>query len=222
MKQSAAATEDRDPIATQARTLLASYDLLRAYDYVVVENPSNELPYHNLHHTNCLVINCAAGAVAMNLPEEERRVLLLSAVFHDFAHSGGRRKDHHNIGMAVAALRSYCATDASVEDAVGDAVGIIESTEFPPVAEPVTLSEKIIRDADMMQIYMPGWREQILVGLRKEIEVATSKPMSLAEMVRVQVSFMESVRWHTSWAKERADGAWATLIDAVRSVDVSR
>jgi hypothetical protein len=219
MKQSAAASDERGECATQVRTILAPYDLLRAYEYVVVANPSNELPYHNLHHTNCLVINCAEGAAELELPNDSWRALLLSAVFHDFGHSGGVHKDDHNIRMAVAGVTAYCATDASFDDCLGEVTRIIESTEFPPVAAPVTPSEKIIRDADMMQIYMPGWCEQILVGLRRELEIATGKPMSLAEMIRVQVRFMESVAWHTSWARKRADLTWANLIEEVRRVE---
>jgi hypothetical protein len=217
--QSEAVIEARDVCEALVRTILEPYDLLRAYAHVCAENPSNELPYHNLHHTNCLVMNCAEGAVDASLPKESRRALLLAAVFHDFAHSGGKEKDAINIRAALEGLRAYHATDATVGGCLGEVTRIIESTEFPPVAAPVTPSERIIRDADMMQIYMPGWREHVMVGLRKEIEVATGKPMSLAEMVRVQVRFMESVSWHTSWARKKADARWASLIDEVRRLE---
>jgi hypothetical protein len=40
-------------------------------------------------------------------------------------------------------------------------------------------------------------------------------------MVRVQVRFMESVSWHTSWARKKADTRWASLIDDVRRLETT-
>ena len=220
MNCSAYIHEDRASLDIQVAEILAPYGLLGAYLYVRNENPSNNLPYHNLHHTHCLVIQCADGAAEMKLEEERRRTLLLSALFHDFGHSGGKCKDDQNIKVAVAWLKAFCDSDRYFEDCLAEATAIIESTEFPPVAEPVTLSEKIIRDADRMQIFMPGWREQIFGGLRKEIGVATGKEISISEMVRLQLKFMNSVEWQTSWAARRAAPQWASLIEQVKRFEL--
>jgi hypothetical protein len=202
------------------QTILATHQLLDPYGYVAERNPSNAFPYHNLHHTRCVLLNCADGADQMELPFEERRTLYLAALFHDFGHSGGRQKDAQNVGVAIDALRAYCTKARFLDDCLDAATRIIESTEFPPLADPVTLSEKIIRDADMMQIYMPRWREQIFGGLRNELEVATGKEISHSNMVRLQLRFMEGVKWHTSWATRRAEREWAKRIEEVRSLDV--
>ncbi len=218
MTSSVAPPEARDFGAARVRAILAPYDLLRAYDYVVARNPSNELPYHNLHHTSCLTIHCAEGAVAMDLPDERRRPLLVAAVFHDFGHSGGAQSDEHNIRVAVAAFKAHAAEDASFGDCLPEIVRLIETTQFPPIDEAATLSEKIIRDADLMQVYVPGWREQILNGLREEIAVSKGKSVSLSEMTQIQLSFMRAVKWNTPWAVKRADGAWAALIEEVQQI----
>lgn len=222
MKSTAAKADYRSLLVPRVEAILAPHDLLGAYGYVRDENWSNELPYHNLHHTHCLIINCAEGAAEMQLPPQKWRVLLLAAAFHDFGHSGGREKDHQNIKVAIAGFEAFASANRIFDDCLTEVIQVIESTEFPPVNQAVTLSEKIIRDADMMQIYMPGWHEQILEGLRKEIEIATGKQMSLAEMVRLQVKFMAGATWQTSWATRRAKDEWPRLIEEVKRFDVAR
>lgn len=203
----------------QVNTILATHNLLGAYAYFINHNPSNDLPYHNLYHTNCMIINCAEGADEMQLPPEKTCVLLLAAIFHDFGHSGGKEKDDHNIRVAIAGLEAYCRIDESFAPCMAEASQIIESTLFPPVTKPETLSQKIIRDADLMQMYMPGWEKQIFVGLRKEIEVTVGKEVSPSEMVSMQLKFMGAVQWYTSWAQARAKKEWANLVENVKQIE---
>lgn len=212
----ASALEEHSSLATRVEEVLAPHGLVDAYRFVVRDNPSNALPYHNLHHTDGLVLQCAEGAAAMGLPSGSYRALLLAALFHDFGHSGGRESDHRNIEVAVGALDDFCDRDRSFEDCRAEAGRIIVTTEFPPVCDATTLSEKIIRDADRMQITLPGWRTQIFDGLRAEIGIAMGRQLSLAEMVALQLKFMEGVAWQTSWATERASREWGALIGEVR------
>lgn len=206
-------------ITDKVKTILARCNLAGAYAYFIENNSGNDLPYHNLYHTNCMVINCAEGAAAMLLAHEDTRTLLLSAIFHDFGHSGGKQQDDQNIRVAIAGLMTYCASDKLLEGCVHEAAEIIKATQYPYVAEAETLSQKIMQDADMMQMYMPGWEEQIFTGLRREIEVASGKEISRSDMIRMQIKFMEEVEWQTSWAIKRADSEWTNLIESVKKLE---
>ncbi len=203
----------------QINKILASFNLHEAYSFAIENNSSSDLPYHNSFHTRCMIINCAEGAANQNLPYERTRVLLLSALFHDYDHSGGKLKDAQNIQRAIAGLKKYCKNDASFDNYLSEASEIIESTLFPPISEPKTLSQKIICDADQMQMYMPEWERQIFTGMRMEIEILTGKKISFSEMVKMQVKYMQNMEWHTTWAKQRAFTEWDSLIEKVKQLE---
>lgn len=205
-------------IEKQVIAALAPYDLADAYSWFVARNPSNNLPYHNLFHAECMVINCAKGANELRLSPDNTKALLLAAIFHDFAHSGGEQSDDDNIELAIGGLGAYCTNSGITQDCREKAASSIRATRFPYITKAETLSQKIIRDADQMQMYMPGWKEQIFTGLRKEIGVAAKKELSLQDMIRLQIEFMENIRWETSWAEQRAKTEWPDLIEQVKQM----
>jgi len=216
----ARAKPTRTRIKDRVAAILARHELVAAYSYFVEHNPGNDQPYHNRYHTDCMILNCAAGAADMRLAPEETRILLLSAIFHDFGHSGGKYQDDHNIEVALEGLTAYCGSSESLRGYLTEAVELVKSTRFPYVTEPQTLSQKIIRDADQMQMYMPGWKKQIFTGMRKEIEIASGKELTLSDMIRIQLKFMAEVQWQTAWAQERAKNQWGGLMEKVKSLAV--
>ncbi len=92
----------------EVREALLPHGLLGAHAYFMENNPSVHLPNHNLHHANTVILHCHDGAIEMGLGREKTKSLLLGAMFHDFAHSGGKSPDDANIAAAVAGLESWC------------------------------------------------------------------------------------------------------------------
>ena len=55
---------------------------------------------------------------------------------------------------------------------------------------------KILRDADLAQVFSPVWIQQVVIGLAGERGV---KPI---EILRAQASFLDTLSFHTRWARQ--------------------
>lgn len=181
--------------------LLRPMGLLPVYEYVAANNPANDLPYHNLFHTQCMVLTCQRAAQAAQLPEFERKALVVAPLFHDYAHSGGTRPDADNIAAAQAALKEAAVALNLPENLVARSLDLVATTQYPHVGPARDESERIIRDADMCQLLYGHWFEQVYMGLRAEMAL-TRGPMSLAEFCELQHSFLPAVALHSAWGKE--------------------
>jgi predicted metal-dependent HD superfamily phosphohydrolase len=181
--------------------MLRPMGLLLVYEYVAANNPANALPYHNLFHTQCMVLTCQRAAQAAQLPVFEREALVVAPLFHDYAHSGGTRSDAENIAVAQAALGDAAAVLGLPDRLVARSLELIATTQYPHVGPALDESERIIRDADMCQLLYGHWFEQVYIGLRAEM-AHTRGPMSLAEFCALQHSFLPAVELHSSWGRE--------------------
>jgi hypothetical protein len=131
------------------------------------------------------------------LTGREIRNLLIAALFHDFDHRGILVNDDLNIDRAIQGLdRCLLPEDEHHRD---DIVAIIRATEYPHKvgASELTLPEMIMRDADVLQAFSPAWIQQIIFGLGDEQK---ETPIG---MLRLQVPYLEGLKWNTEWAKER-------------------
>ena len=173
---------------------------------------SHDLPYHNLYHTRCMILNCYEGAYHENLTIEDTQGLVAAAIYHDYCHSGGTKPDTENVATALQGLEGAQAYAISKGLGLSDrafciAKQAIEITTYPYQREPVTLSQCIIRDADLMQPYEET--ETALVtqylGLKKEIEVARNTTFTNQEFAEGMKTWQANeVIWHTRWANNKA------------------
>ena len=204
------------PLEAKVEELCDRFDVVRHYEKVRDHNPANDLPYHNWYHTLCMVEKCVEGANWHNLPWQSIRNLIVAALFHDYAHSGGRTNDTENIARAVRCLAN---TGPALAMNIVDVEQIIRVTEYPYVLEPVCIEHRIIRDADLMQVLrIDTWEEMVIHGLRKEIEVKLGNPLSVLEMCAGQIDFLRKIKVHSDWGKEvfYKNGALTEAIDRIR------
>lgn len=187
--------------------LLVMFDLQALYDHFLSFNTALQAPYHNHYHAGCMIINCYEGAYHEGLSEAETRQLLIAAMFHDFDHTAGRQSDAVNVklaGMAVSMLPSMGLLSPEDSEVVRS---IIEITRYPFDQEPKTPQERIIRDADLMQLYENDGervRDQYL-GLMREVSVRLEKQLTLREFIEGQGKFFkEQVVWYTEWSQRKA------------------
>jgi hypothetical protein len=98
------------------------------------------------------------------------RILLVTALFHDFdhpghPHPGEKHPDRINIDLAIARLRRYITPRDRTF--LSEIEALIEVTAFPYTTggEKLDLLGRIIRDADLAQALSPVWIQQVVIGL---------------------------------------------------------
>ena len=169
-------------------------------------------PYHNKYHARCMMLNCFEGALFEKCTTVEVRALVVAAMFHDFNHTGGHEPDEANIRLALEGLN--LAQHAEMfftpltEKELELAIRAIRVTQYPFIHEPMTVTEKIIRDADLMQLYeadVPTMRAQYL-GLKAEVEISRKVTFTQEEYAVGQRAWLdEYVVWYTAWARKKAE-----------------
>ena len=181
-------------------------------------NTSNNLPYHNSYHSQCMVLNCYEGAYHEKLPLDDTRALVAAALLHDANHSGGKESDEQNIEHAVEFVQ-ICQRYASAlhiglsEYELSECIDCVKITKYPYENVPASPAQRIIRDADLMQPYEQD--QQILLtqylGLKRELE-ANGKSYSKIEFAEGMYEFLNSIAWYTIWATDKAkDRGWDVL-----------
>ena len=181
------------------------------FEFYQSENEGKNLPYHNFYHAKCVFLNCYEACFYEEIDKEAARGLCAAALFHDFNHSGGRLIDSENIKLAICGL--MLAQTHAQKRSLGlslrsllIAKDAIKVTEFPFVHEPKTITQKIIRDADLMQPFEDDsvrLRNQY-VGLKAEIEVSTNTTLNLVDFAVGCKDFQDAHHWFTRWAEEKA------------------
>jgi len=189
----------------KVRGICTQLDILGAFNWVLKNNPSNDLPYHNWYHALCMIEKCVEGANYHNLPYRSVRHLAVAALFHDYAHTGGGKDDQYNIVLALRGLNNLANRSVGSTVALGinldEVEQIIRITQYPYIDAPICIEQRIIRDADLMQSFRPTWKEMILDGLRKEMEIKLNKEISIEEMCKGQIAFLKNVIPLTDWGK---------------------
>lgn len=190
---------------------LSELGLTHIASYVTANNPSSHLPYHNLYHAQTVALTCWRAAQFAGLSKTDTQALILSALFHDFGHSGGVLADADNICIAIDALRT-APTALGLDPAlVATAIDIISATQYPYVLEPKTEMQRIIRDADLCQILHEGW-EAMLDGLRREMNVTATQPVDPGAFSVKAFRFWRDATFHSKWGQ-------ATHAEYLRIVD---
>lgn len=170
--------------------------LQKAFKFVVETNPSTYLPYHNTGHMITVATNVLEGATHYSLSENEKNELVIAGLFHDYNHSGGEFKDDVNIQRAIEGLNEFYKQNDIYTDK-GTVISIIEATQYPYVEtnpDNLTLQQKIIRDADLMQTYEDNYFQQCILGLKSEF-----KTPSMDVMLENQIKFLLNANTWTDW-----------------------
>lgn len=165
---------------------------------LIKKNKSNNAPYHNMYHSLCVMKNVYNISKSIKLDKEDIRKLCIAAIFHDFNHSQGKLKDDKNIKESID---NYFKYTKETKDVDYDVVNIIESTQYPYVIEDKDLNilQKVIRDADMMQMLEDNYIQQVLIGLATEMNV------NITDFISMQEKFFSNLKFHTKFAKNKFD-----------------
>ena len=152
---------------------LESAGLMPMLEYVVVNNPSERLPYHNTDHM--FIMAYTADHLYNNSlrtsHDMERKALAISCLWHDYAHSGGGLEDCENIQVAIACMKAYVhAHQPELTPLVNKVAATIYCTEFPFKHKPRSLIARCARDADLLYTRMDPNSIDRLKGLFEELQ----------------------------------------------------
>jgi len=191
--------------------LIKFYQLENYFNILLKHNLSNDAPYHNLYHTLCVMENaslCLTHEEENKFTKEQRRNTLIASLFHDFNHSKGKDSDDINVQTAIDSFLKY---SLETEENNNFIIDIIKATQYPYVIneEILTIFQKIIRDADLLQLFRENYIQQNIIGLSTEM----NKPIE--EFLNSSLSFYKNIKFHTKYGKIQQELHLSSIIEDV-------
>ena len=178
-------------------------DLVHYFQVLFNHAKNLQNPYHNARHILHVTWLCYQACVyylekgTAEMTKRAIRNLLVSAIFHDFDHTGKKVPDSFNITRAVAGFEKH-VVDCDKPQITSINI-LIRATEYPHTvrSDRLPLTGQILRDADLAQALDPASIQQVVLGLSAE------RGISVTESLKIQISFQHSLKFTTEWAKER-------------------
>lgn len=162
------------------------------------EELPGELSYHNIEHIEDVLQSAVKIAEHEKISREDIQLIRIAALFHDSGFITSP-KNHEEIGCSIAraTLPSFGFDDHQIEIICG----MIMATKIPQT--PKTPLEKIICDADLDYL---GRDDFYSIGKRLFEEMKTRGFVETErEWNLIQKTFLESHRYHTSYAKQNRE-----------------
>lgn len=207
--------KDKKEKELQAIEIIDKHDYLqKAFKYILLNNKSNDNPYHDLNHLLTVMKYCYQGAKKENVTGKALKELLITAIFHDVNHSGGKKSDEENIKMSKKAIKEFVESE-DIDVSLESMDEIIEATQYPYVieADDLNVMQSIIRDADLMQVYEYNWIQQNIGGLSSELN------MDFIDFLKPQRKFLESAEFNTDWGKELKKERWTDVMKQFKMLE---
>lgn len=202
--------EDFD--SSEFKNGLRDNDLIWVLGYLRNNNLSGNQPYHNNKHMYGVAVIADylyRTEVAGDMCRVDHVHLIVAALMHDYGHSGGVQDDSVNIRHATSAIQHmYIRGSVHIKQ-------MIAITEYPFKHEPSSISEKCLRDADLLYATLSGDPRIIMEGLRAELAVARAEEIDYLAMVEGQRTFMSSVRLYTSVGQRLFDRFTPSYLDSL-------
>ncbi|HSU28459.1 MAG TPA: Pycsar system effector family protein [Chitinophagaceae bacterium] len=159
---------------------------------------NKNLRYHNLEHTQGVVMACDEMANYYQLQPDDRAALLIAAWFHDTGFSSGDSHGHEavSVSLATSFLQEQNAGPAFIQKVTG----CIEATRMPQ--NPNNLIEQIICDADLSHIGTDEFNvknEQ----LRQELIDFAKEDVSKKKWRKMNIAFLESHTYFTDFGRRK-------------------
>ena len=189
-------------------------DIERMVEELFRVNDKPYLLYHNINHTRNVVKRVQEIAAVYAVNNESLFVLLAAAWFHDTGHLFGSMDKHEEMSMYI--MRMYLAdmVDEQMLDAIGNCIMATNIT-----ANPVTLIEKILCDADTYHFGTPEFHQtdpivwlELEKRLGKNIQKKDEKSLHLLEVHTFYTHYCvthlsQGKQENMAWLKQKIAGA---------------
>lgn len=183
---------------TELYTQITELGLKEIYYYVMVNNKSSNLPYHNNFHLEHVCLFALKGCKHYSVDNQYRKLIATAALFHDMNHSGSGKNDDDNILLSVEAFLKFNTDNYEfIEEEQKIIINLIKATRYPYTKEcgELTLYEKILRDSDVLQgPFCQNYINGVVFGIAKEANIPLNK------MIEGQEGFLTSMVFCTDWA----------------------
>jgi hypothetical protein len=176
--------------------IIQNYNLEYYFGILLTKNKGVKNPYHNNYHTITVFLNSYHISKIEECDKDQIRSILIASIFHDFNHTGGNGPDSENIKIAIFEFKKYSKESEEINNEI---INIIKATEYPYVIdnENLTLSQKIIRDADLTQMYTDNFLQQVIYGL-----LVQEHGLELSKALEAQMKFMIGIKPMTKYGQE--------------------
>jgi hypothetical protein len=175
-------------------------ELTDVYKYIMKNNNSYNLPYHNNFHLEHVSLFVIKGCEYFNIEKSYQKLMIVASLFHDFNHTGSGKDDDVNILKAVEGFLEYNNEyEKFIEDEVKFITELIKSTRYPylKVCEDLNIYQQIIRDSDILQgPFCQNYLNGVVFAIAKEANI------DLEKMLSGQKEFLKNTTFCTDWANE--------------------
>jgi len=193
----------------EAIEIINKFDYLqKAFKYIIINNKANNAPYHNLNHLLTVTKFAYQGMLYENLDDKESlKLMLLTTIFHDVNHSAGKKSDDVNVSNSKKALKAFVESE-DIKIDLDEANKLLDATQYPYVIEAKDLTElqKIIRDADLTQVFEYNWIQQNIIGLSTELNI------DFFDFLKGQRKFLDNAEFNSKWGKALKKEKWNTTM----------
>lgn len=196
-----------DPIVQKAATYVA---------HLFKQELSNKYVYHNLPHTCETVEASREAAEYYQINEQDQRVLLLAAWFHDTGYIKAYI-GHEDESRKYA--RSFLEEEGLAEEEIRQVEELIESTRAGHKAR--NLLEEILHDADHINIGKKRFFRKAEL-LRIEWEFFLDKHYTDREWARVQENFIIGTNFYTEYFRREYGSRREKNIEKQRGILVKK
>lgn len=202
--------------------ILGDSVLSDTFKYIVLNNTSNNAPYHNFNHMMIVTKYIYNAYQESNeFSDLNYHNILLAGMFHDMNHSMGKEDDSYNVQSAISALKSWYihAHDLKneyIDFDVNEIANIIRATQYPYIIEDedLTVSQMLIRDCDMMMGFEDDWFQNTVLGLKSEMNVD-----NIPRMIEGNIEFRKNAHMRTQWGKDLYKSRLPDLLNKLRKLE---
>lgn len=163
---------------------------------LLLKQLSEDHKYHNLSHTLAVRTACRKLGEQMKVSEEELEILEVAALFHDVGFIE-TYNGHEGVSRRIA--RDFLEGKAYPEAKLERTLTCIDVTF--PANRPSNTLEKIIRDADLINLGSDGYATH-LNGLRHEWEVFLGQQFTDRDWYKINRKFLKNQSFFTRAARE--------------------
>lgn len=161
------------------------------------ENLPSEFTYHNHIHAREVFEAVTELGKNSSLPNEELEIIQVAAWFHD---TGFIRSYLDHEYKSIEIVKEYLENIHYPEEKIDKITDIIIMTEMGNI--PASLSEKIMRDADILHIGKEEFYSKSLT-LKSEWESIDRKKFTELEWLQSSLDFINSTLFYTDYAKSK-------------------
>jgi HD superfamily phosphodiesterase len=161
------------------------------------ENLPSEFTYHNFIHAREVFEAVTELGKNSGLSDEELEIIQIAAWFHDTGFIKDYQ-DHENKSIEIA--KEFLENIRYPDKKINRITEIIVMTDMANI--PISLSDKIIRDADILYIGKEDFYYKCL-ALKSELEIIDHKKLTESEWLNFNLDFINGTVFFTDYAKSK-------------------